>query len=264
MNLDAARIVFRARTASETFDLALRWTVQVGGWLYVRLALFTLLPAAALCYLLQRFGEVEWSLIWVLALLLSVPLQGVFTIAASRLMFEREPTVRQILGHYVSRLPAYLATLFVRSFSIGLGVVTVVVLPWAWARVAFAHEACLLEAQGAVNANKRASEFVSGQYPDAMVTVFGLALATMVTVAASDQVGAAVFEFGLQLGRPLGSLFEDGGSLGALLGFFGVVPYVSSARFLAYIDGRTRRDGWGRPARVHGDRDARGGVGGPR
>ena len=48
----------------------------------------------------------------------------------------------------------------------------------------------------------------------------------------------------MQLGRPVGSLFDNGGSTYALLGYFLSVPYVASARFLGYVDSRTRREGW--------------------
>ena len=31
---------------------------------------------------------------------------------------------------------------------------------------------------------------------------------------------------------------------GAVIGFFAALPLVATARFLSYIDGRTRQDGW--------------------
>jgi hypothetical protein len=63
-------------------------------------------------------------------------------------------------------------------------------------------------------------------------------------VVAGDLLGQGLVEFVLQLGRPVGSLFHDGGSTYALFGYFLSVPYVSSARFLGYVDSRTRREGW--------------------
>ena len=47
-----------------------------------------------------------------------------------------------------------------------------------------------------------------------------------------------------QLGKPFGDLWDDGGSAYAIVGFFAALPLVATARFLAYIDGRTRQDGW--------------------
>jgi hypothetical protein len=63
-------------------------------------------------------------------------------------------------------------------------------------------------------------------------------------VAAADVLGQSLVEFVLQLGRPMGALFQEGGSTYALAGFFLSIPYVSSTRFLAYVDSRTRREGW--------------------
>ena len=48
----------------------------------------------------------------------------------------------------------------------------------------------------------------------------------------------------LQLGRPFGSLFSDGGSVYALVGFFYGIQYAAIARFLKYVDLRTRKEGW--------------------
>ena len=64
------------------------------------------------------------------------------------------------------------------------------------------------------------------------------------SVLCSELLGLGLVSYLLQLGSPLGSLFEDGGSLFALLGLFLSTPLVATARFLTYIDGRTRRDAW--------------------
>ena len=48
----------------------------------------------------------------------------------------------------------------------------------------------------------------------------------------------------LQLGQPFGSLWPNGGSLYAIFGLFASIPLCATTRFLAYIDARTRRDGW--------------------
>jgi hypothetical protein len=53
-----------------------------------------------------------------------------------------------------------------------------------------------------------------------------------------------VVSYLLQAGEPFGSLLQDGGSPYALAGLFLATPLVASARFLSYIDGRTRRDAW--------------------
>ena len=48
----------------------------------------------------------------------------------------------------------------------------------------------------------------------------------------------------LQLGAPFGELTTDGGTVYAVTGFFLTIPIVAAARFLTYVDLRTRREGW--------------------
>jgi hypothetical protein len=63
-------------------------------------------------------------------------------------------------------------------------------------------------------------------------------------VVTGEALGHGVVEFVLQLGKPFGSLWPDGGSLYAIFGLLACVPLCATTRFLAYIDARTRRDGW--------------------
>ena len=244
MNLQQARIALRPRKTAETFDLALRWTVGAGGRLYLVLAALLLLPAALACYGLQAFAQWEWPAIWMVAVALAMVLQGPFTIAASRLMFEPHVTVRSVLGQFVRRFGAYLVGLVGTRIVQAVGGLVVLGIPWAWAYGAFVHEAILLEGQSGVAGVQRSGKFVAGQYSTVIWLGLGLLTAFCLFVVAADQVGAVLFDFVLQLGRPFGDLMEDGGSLTALLGFFAAIPFVASTRFLQYIDARTRRDGW--------------------
>jgi hypothetical protein len=126
----------------------------------------------------------------------------------------------------------------------GLGLLTLFGLPWLWAHGAFVHEASLLEGHTAMAAVRRAGAFTARQYGNAILMGCGQLLAVFAFVASADQIGYVVLDFVLQVGRPFGALFEDGGSAGALLGFFAAIPFLTAVRFLMYIDGRTRRDGW--------------------
>lgn len=244
MNLDHARIVLRPRTLAETFDLGLRWCSRVGGGLYLRLSAVVLLPAALLCWSLRVVFEYEWALVWLAAGAMAMVVQGPFTVAASRLMFEQEVTARSVLRQFVGRLGAYVVGLFVTRLILALASVLVVTIPFGWMMTAFVHEAVLLEGQGGLAASKRARTFLQGQGGTVFILGVGLAVAIGLFMTAADQVGMVLFDFTLQLGRPFGSLWDDGGSLTAMLGFFAAVPYVASVRFLQYIDSRTRRDGW--------------------
>jgi hypothetical protein len=57
-------------------------------------------------------------------------------------------------------------------------------------------------------------------------------------------IGDALSADVLQLGRPLGHLWADGGSGFAVAGALLAVPVAAAARFLGYIDLRTRKEGW--------------------
>lgn len=63
-------------------------------------------------------------------------------------------------------------------------------------------------------------------------------------VLGAEVMGQSAFSFVLQFGEPVGNLFDQGGSAFALFGFFVSVPVIACARFLKYIDIRTRREGW--------------------
>ncbi|MCR9160179.1 MAG: hypothetical protein ACE37F_37355 [Nannocystaceae bacterium] len=244
MNLQQARIILRPRKTAETFDLGLRWTARVGGRLYLKLWGVLLLPATLVCFGLRAVAQWPWPSVWLLASGLAMLLQGAFTIAASRLMFEPEVTVGDVLTQCVRRLGAYLLGLVATRVVVALGLLVVLGFPWTWAYGAFVHEAVLLEGHGGFAGTQRSGKFASGQYSAVLWLGAGLLVALGLFVVAADQVGGVMLEFVLQLGRPFGSLSEDGGSAGALLGFFAAVPYLASVRFLHYIDARTRRDGW--------------------
>ena len=80
------------------------------------------------------------------------------------------------------------------------------------------------------------------------MSYYGLWVATLALPAlgavVGDQLGNAVVSVGLQLGKPTGDLFTDGGSAFAVLGALLAVPVAAAARFLGYIDLRTRKEGW--------------------
>lgn len=248
MNLDAARVVLRPRSMSEIFDLALRFATAPAAKLYAKLGLLFLLPAWALCVAARQALGWEWQLVWLLALALATPIQGVFTVAIGRMMFAEEVRLRDVVGQYLRRLPAYLGTLVLTRVMIAvMGLAFFLVVPpfWMWGRCAYVHEACLLEQASPVDAITRAARMIARN----VVSVVGLLL--LLSLAAAGFVFVAemlvtngLLDFVLQLGRPFGSLFDEGGSVAALLGLFLAVPYWTTVRFLSYIDLRTRRDGW--------------------
>lgn len=244
MKLDQAAVVLRPRTLAEILDLACRLACGAALGLYLRLAALVLLPCLAVCLVLRHALGWSWPAVWLVAAGLAAAAQGVFTIAVGRLLFSEELGARQVLRLFARRLGSYLAMLVASRAILALAALVVIGLPVAWPKLLFAHEASLLEGAGAADALRRADRFVAGRWSDA----FGVLLALLCTqagfVIAGELLGQGLVDQVLQLGRPFGELYPTGGSAYALAAFLLSVPYVATARFLHYIDARTRADGW--------------------
>jgi hypothetical protein len=244
VNLSAAAVVLRPRPLAEVLDLASRLTFSVALGLYLRLGAAVLLPCIAGCLALRYAAGWSWWGVWFVALSLGGVVQGVFTVAMGRLMFAEELGVRLALRLFGKRLGAYLPALFVSRFILAVSASVLVALPFAWPRLLFVHEACLLEGARPFEAVSRASRFVANRFGDAFLTMLALVATQSAIVLIVELLGQGMIDQVLQLGRPFGALFADGGSPYAIVGFFASIPYVATARFLQYIDARTRADGW--------------------
>lgn len=245
MNLGQVNITIRQRSVLESIDLSLPFSLRLGRRVYPRLALWTLLPAWLCCVGIGYSFSVHWGWLWLIALVLSTLAQGVFTLAAGKLVFEESVTAREVLAEYSRKLPGYAFGLFVTRSLIALSALTFfLLLPVVWIRLAYVHEVMLLEGASLRSAWSRSAGIVKGQTGVAAQTLSCLVGITLAGVLCTELLGMAVVSYLLQLGSPFGSLFEDGGSVYALLGLFLSTPLVATARFLSYIDGRTRRDAW--------------------
>jgi hypothetical protein len=244
MNLADARVVLRPRTLADILDLAALWCFAADRKLYARLSALVLLPSLLGCVAARWLGHWSWGQVWLLAAALATVSQGVFTVATSRALFERDVQAGLVLRGLLRRLPAYLGALVVTRAILLASALTLVLLPFAWARVAMVHEVCLLEGAPPIKATARAWQLARHRGGEIVLLLLGLLLALAAAVGAAELLGHGVVEVVLQLGRPLGELWEDGGSLYALVGFHAVVPYLAVARFLGYVDQRTRGDGW--------------------
>lgn len=245
MRLDRAAIVLRPRTIAEVVDLAFRLTFSLALPLYAKLSAVVLLPILAGALALRYAARWDWAPIWVGVVFTSVLAEGVFTVAAGRLLFAEDLRVREVLGAYLRRLPSYFfAVVFSQALLIAAaGASLLIAAPFVWPSLVFVHEASLLEGAGPVAAMQRASRFVKGR----AATTFGLLLMLLAGQGAAlvigELLGQGLLDDVLQLGRPLGAL-RDGGSPFAIAGLLASVPFVATARFLQYIDTRTRADGW--------------------
>lgn len=245
MNLAHANIAIRQRSVLESVDLSLPFALRLGKGVFLRLMLATLLPAWFACGVLGYGLELHWGWLWLFALAMHSLLQGVFTLAAGRLVFDESVSVRQVLKEFLRKLPSYAAGLaYTRALIAASSLTFFLLLPFTWVRAAYLHEVMLLEGASVTSSWSRCAALVKGQTGIALQMLTCLFSIVVLGILASDLLALGVVSYLLQLGSPLGSLFVDGGSMFALFGLFVSTPLVATARFLTYIDGRTRRDAW--------------------
>jgi hypothetical protein len=245
VNLLAARVVLRVRTLSDILDLAAPFCLR--GWrLLLPLWLVVMGPALGLCLTLRYAYAWSWWDTWKSAFILTDILQGLFTLAAGDLLFHRAGARRiaPVFAHMRRRLFAYILAHLGSRAALVVAAVSVILAPFTFVWMLFAHEAVLLEAAPPMRSLGRSFRFVKHHGWRCFALVLALTAAPAGFALAAEALGQGLVGFTLQLGKPFGDLFEDGGSVFALIGFFLAIPYVAAARFLAYIDIRTRKEGW--------------------
>jgi hypothetical protein len=244
MNLLAVRIVLRPRSLPDVLDLAVPFCLAA--WRPLgKLALGALGPLAALAAWLRLRAGWEWPSVWLVVLPVAFFLEGLFTLALGEALFAEPASIRlgKVSGELGRRFIPYLFVHLVRQLVIVLAASLVVLLPFV-PTVLFASESLLLERVGIGQALSR-GRALARQHGFACfgLWVFTLVLPPLGAIVA-DLAGDSVLSFVLQLGRPVGYLWTDGGSGFAVLGALLAVPVVAAARFLGYIDLRTRKEGW--------------------
>jgi hypothetical protein len=245
MNLLNARVVLRPRSLADVLDLTVPFCLS--NWRLIwRLGLTALLPVFALCLYVRLGRHWTWPQTWLLALLAADFLEGLFTLAYGDLLFQPPTAVRAtaIWGRFARRLGFTLGFWLVTRVLIWMGIVVVIGPPLLAVFMMFGREVGMLEGGGVFGSIGRAYRFVQRQYLSCLGLLLALVLAPALMTCAADLLGDAIVEKVLQLGSPFGDLFKEGGSAYALFGFFLSVPVVAAARFLKYIDVRTRKEGW--------------------
>jgi hypothetical protein len=245
MNLLAARVALRPRPLGDLLDLAVPFCLA-GRRVVGRLALAVLGPALAVCLLLRLGAHWSWPAVWLAALALADLLQGVFTTAFGELLFAEDGTVRAgaVAGRYRRRLVPMAGALLVTRIAGALLTLLLPLLPVIAVRMLFVREVVLLEGTPALASLGRSRRLVARQTGSCVGLLAALLAAPVAFAIGGELLGDAVVRVVLQLGSPIGQLFRDGGSGYALVGFFLSVPVVTAARFLKYIDVRTREEGW--------------------
>jgi hypothetical protein len=151
---------------------------------------------------------------------------------------------REVLRHFIGRLPTYAGALMLSRLVLALSAVAVITLPVAAAHLALIHEAVLLENATVGQSHRRASRIARHRASRAALVPAATVGVTGASIVVCELLGQALVQSVLQFGEPFGTLWDSGGSLYALAGYFVSIPLVATARFLFYIDGRTLRDGW--------------------
>lgn len=244
MNLGASRVVLRWRSITEVLDLACLVASSGFPRAMAWLSVAVLLPGYALALLLRHGFEWQWVWVWLAALTWASIAQGAFTIAVGRWMFSDDLSVRAILRAFLARFPSFLAAWLARTLYIAAGALVIVGSFLGLYHTLALYETSLLERVGPGQALRRSTQFVNALGARSFGMMLLLMVAQLFGVAAAEFLGHGLVDDVLQLGTPFPSAFTTGGSPYALFGLFAVAPYLAIARFLFYIDGRTRNDGW--------------------
>jgi hypothetical protein len=241
MDLSLTRIVLRRRSVLDVLDLALRFVVTHAGS-YARVSAVALLPAAIVSWGVARTAG--WAFGWAVTVFLALLAQTPFTALAARLVFQPDVRVRDVLGTSLRALPRVFGLRIVQVLAVGIGLM-IFFVPGVWIGISlfFVVEVAVLERATFGGALSRSLRIASGQSGHALVAVLTLLGLHVTAIFLGDEVGRAILVDLFQFSAPE-TLWTAGGSALALLGFWLFVPYVATARFLVYLDLRTRSEGW--------------------
>lgn len=245
MNLHQARVVLRPRAGMDVLDLAAPFCLR--NWrLFLPLMGLTLLPPFVACLALRYLLHWSWGPVWWLAIGLGGLAHAPFTVACGEVLFHdaRDVRVWSVVARVLRRSPSLLVAHVLTRVINAVAAAVVILLPFTVGAFLVVHEAVLLEGAGPFVALGRSTRAVRGQGMSAVGIAIAMALLPVAAVAAAEISLDTVVSTVLQLGEPFGSLWQQGGTPYALAGFFAAVPLSAAARFLKYIDLRTRKEGW--------------------
>ncbi len=241
MDLMRARVTLRERPLLEVFDLALRFCV-FHARAYAKMSAVVLVPAFAVSWGAAKLGG--WWVGWPVAIAVASFATAPFVALASRLVFADAVRTREALGVAVRALPTLVAARLLQLLILTASGL-LALLPWIWVGsiLLFVVEIAVLEQATIGSAFGRAQRIASAHMGAVIGTMLLLVLAPVAAAMLADVTGREVLEKVLEI-RPPPSLFQAGGSWLALAGFWLAVPLLTTARFLVYLDVRTRTEGW--------------------
>lgn len=251
MQLDRSRIAISERSWADNLDLALHVLRSFGGPLLV-CGVLAIVPLAVLNHLfLQWLFPDLWAeeetmgiLYWIACLvMIEAPLATApMTLYLGQALFQEKPQPRTVARDFASCLPQLLLLQVLVRVVLVLPVITWI-LPYAmWP---YLNEVILLERNplvgsgGRLSTLKRNSLLHRGTFADNLVRALGAALLSVLLIT-------AIYMSLDMLGRHLLGLEPSaaGWLVETQLAFWIVAVYFSVVRFLSYLDGRIRNEGW--------------------
>jgi hypothetical protein len=236
-----AQIALRERALVDVLDLTVRFC-SAHALAYAKLSLVVLLPGFAVCAAAAWAGG--WWAGWGTAAALAALADAPFVVLASRLVFADEARTRDAVRISALALPGLIGARLVQLVALAASA-PLLGLPWLWLgpSLLFLVEAVVLERASARVAVARSVRIASARFGAALGAMALLFAARLAFTALADVAGREVLGQLLEVTPPR-PVLEAGGSWLALAGWWLSVPAAATARFLVYLDTRTRAEGW--------------------
>lgn len=241
MDLRDARVVLRERRLLDVLDLAIRFIVA-HALPYAALTAIVLVPCGVLSLVIAVHSG--WGLGWTVALALAAIAEIPFTVLGSRLVFAADVPLEEVLMRSLKKAPRVVLVRLLQALAALAGLM-VMFLPGVWILVStlFLGEIVILEDATTGSAFSRAQRMLGGRFGDALMVALLLSGLHLGAVWLGDRAIATLLTDLFQI-TPPPKLDEPGGGVLGLCAFFLFVPYVATARLFAYLDLRTRTEGW--------------------
>ena len=251
------RIVLRPRTLDETLDLTLAY-VRVYHRDFVRLVASVLIPTISVLVVLRVVTNVSWGVMMALTVMLAPFVERVVTAYAGSHLFGNDPRRWGAVKDALRRpflatwsavmIPLPLVPMFVTGYEekgwIGLAIACGLFWPFILAQPAADTQVIVLERLATNAAFKRSSALIGVRYSRGLGFIFITAIARILVVIGFELIARFLITGVLQLGEPIDTLLENGGSWPVVIGYLVAAPFVALARLFDYVDARTRREGW--------------------
>ena len=241
MDLMRARVALRQRPLLDVLDLSIRFCTAHAGS-YAKLSLAVLAPAFALTWGAGTLGG-PW-LAWLATVFVTAFAGAPFVALASRLVFSDHVGIGEALGIGLRALPGLMVIRLLQLFALGASSITLG-MAWVWLGpvTLFVVEVLILEQGGVGGTLGRAQRVANAHFSDAALMMFLALLGPPCAAMLADWAGREVLREVLEV-KPPPSMFREGWSALALLGWWCVQPLLQTARFFVYLDIRTRTEGW--------------------